>query len=88
MAETVETFDIAAYAREQGWDPGAVCALTDKGAQSAIAVFMVCAVDHAEHGEIDDAKASVDLAIRALTIEREAGRTKQAERAAREATEG
>lgn len=79
----VEEFDPAAYAREQGWDPAAVCSLTDRRAQLAIAAFMVSAAASVEEGDVEDAKACVDCALRAVKTEQDAGRTKQAEREAK-----
>lgn len=82
-----EKFDLTKYLDENSWDPAAVCALTDEVARKAIAVFVVAAMEKDIAGDVKDAKASADQALRILREEQEAGRTKQAERAAREAAE-
>ena len=84
--EEIEEFDLVEYMRENGWDAGKVCQLTDHGAQRVIAMWMVEAIRAIEGQRYKRAKENADQALKILKDEFEAGRTKQAEReAARDA---
>jgi hypothetical protein len=82
MRKMAETFDLAAYMRENGWDPGLYCRLTDATVTAAIAEVLLWATEAAEKGDVQDAKASADLAIRTMRDEEATGHVKKVKREA------
>lgn len=79
------TIEITEYAKEKGWDPATVCSLTDKSAQKLITATMANAIVLTSLGKHDEAQSEVRAAVRLTKVEVDAGRTRQAERARREA---
>ena len=85
--EEIEEFDLVEYIEAGGWNAEKFCQLTDLGAQRVIAMWMVEAIRAIEGQRYKRAKENADQALRILKDEFEAGRTKQAERAAARAAE-